>query len=203
MGGSTTRDPGHPMIPITIGPHKMKAICDMGMGMNVIPLSVYNDLLQLGVLTDPDAHVVLPDQTTQWIEGFLDDICLTVGGSYVTANFMILNTNHDLTMPIILGRPFLHTVKASIYVAAANMRFDINGKKRRFTFNLPYPRRHSSRDNRASLYDVDSIEIVKMKFYHQPIIKGWQDISWLDKKRRSWPSHYHSVDRSPYSGSRL
>jgi hypothetical protein len=58
-------DPGRPMIPITIGPHKLKAICDMGMGMNVIPLSIYDDVLQLGPLTNPDIHVVLPDQTTR------------------------------------------------------------------------------------------------------------------------------------------
>ena len=29
-------DPGRPLIPITIGPHKLKAICDMGADMNVI-----------------------------------------------------------------------------------------------------------------------------------------------------------------------
>ena len=57
-------DPGRPMIPITIVPHKLKAICDMGAGMSVIPLLVYDDVLQVGALTDLDVHVVLPDQTT-------------------------------------------------------------------------------------------------------------------------------------------
>ena len=41
-------DPGRPMIPIVIGNHKLKAICDMGAGMNVIPLLVYDDILQFG-----------------------------------------------------------------------------------------------------------------------------------------------------------
>jgi hypothetical protein len=126
------------MIPITIGPHKLKAICDMGVGMNIIPLSVYDDVLQLEALTNPNVRVVLLDQTTQRIEGFLDDICLTIGGSYVTADFVILNTDRDPNTPIILGQPFLHTVKPSIYVVAANKCFDINRKKRRFTFNPPY-----------------------------------------------------------------
>jgi hypothetical protein len=52
------------MIPIIIGPHKLKAICDMGAGMNVIPLVVYDDVLQLGALKDLDERVVLLDQTT-------------------------------------------------------------------------------------------------------------------------------------------
>jgi hypothetical protein len=88
----------------------------MGAGMNIIPLLVYDDVLQLRALTDLDVHVVLLDQTTRRIEGFLDDIYLTVGGSYVTADFVILNTDHDPKAPIILGRPFLHTIKPSIYV---------------------------------------------------------------------------------------
>ena len=54
-------DPGRPMILITIGPHKLKAICDMGAGMNFIPFSVYDDGLQLGDITDLDIRVVLPD----------------------------------------------------------------------------------------------------------------------------------------------
>ena len=62
------------------------------------------------------------------------------------------------------------------------MCFDINGEKRRFAFNPPYSRRHSSQVNRASLDDVDSIEIVKTKFYQELVIKGWSDISWPFKK---------------------
>ena len=47
-------DPGRPIIPIIIGPHKLRAIYDLGAGMNVIPTSVYDDVLQLGALTDPN-----------------------------------------------------------------------------------------------------------------------------------------------------
>jgi len=100
---------------------------------------------------------------------------------------VILNTGHDPKAPIMLGQPFLQTVKALIYIASANMCFDINGKKRRFSFNPPYPRRHSSQVNRASLDEVDSIEIVKTRFYQEPVIKGWQDVSWPVKKGD--PSH--------------
>jgi hypothetical protein len=170
-------DPGCPIIPIIIGPHKLKAICDMGAGMNVIPLGIYDDILQLGALEDPDERVVLPDQTTQRIEGYLDDICLTVGGSYVTADFVILHTGYDPKDPIILDQPFLHTVKASIYVAIANMCFDINGKKRRFTFNPPYSQRQLSQGRQAGLNYISSLKIFKTSFYRELVIKGWQDDS--------------------------
>ena len=64
---------------------------------------------------------------------------MIIGGSYLTADFVILNIGRNPKAPIILGLPFIHTIKASIYIASANMHFDINGKKRRFTFNPPYP----------------------------------------------------------------
>jgi hypothetical protein len=79
-------DPGHPTIPITIGPHKFRAVCNLGTGMNVIPLSIYDDVLQLRALTDPNIHVWLLDQSTRRIEGILADICLIVAGYYKTTD---------------------------------------------------------------------------------------------------------------------
>ena len=38
-------DPGHPTIPIIIGPHKLRAIYYLGIGTNIIPISVYDDVL--------------------------------------------------------------------------------------------------------------------------------------------------------------
>lgn len=150
--------------------------------MNVIRLVVYDSVLQLRALQDIEESIMLLDRTTWRIEGYLDDICLTVGGSYVTADFTILHTGYGPKNPIILGRPFLHTVKASIYVAAANMHFDILSKKQRFTFNPLYPRRQSRRSKRGGYGQVNSLEILKTNFYKQPIIKGWQDASWPVKK---------------------
>jgi hypothetical protein len=102
-------DPGCPIIPIIIGPHKLKAICDLGTGMNVMPILVYDEVLQLGALTDPNIHVRLADQSTRKVKGILDDICLIVAGNYITADFVVLDTGHSPKAPIILGRPFLYT----------------------------------------------------------------------------------------------
>jgi hypothetical protein len=38
-------DPGPPIISIIIGLHKLKVIYDLGIGMNVIPMSIYDDVL--------------------------------------------------------------------------------------------------------------------------------------------------------------
>jgi hypothetical protein len=71
-------------------------------------------------------------------------------------------------------------MKTNIYVAASNMCFNINGRKTRFSF-IPLNLRRTLA-NLTTLDDIDSIEIVKTKFYKDPVIKGWHDISWPVKK---------------------
>jgi hypothetical protein len=67
-------------------------------------------------------------------EGILNNICLGVGSSYVFADFAAVETGGSESAPIILGRPFLATVKAFIYTDTAKIVFTINGKKQRFSF---------------------------------------------------------------------
>jgi hypothetical protein len=57
-----------------------------------------------------------------------------VGCSYIAANFAVVETAGSENAPIILGHPFLATVKAVIYTDTAKIVFTINGKKERFNF---------------------------------------------------------------------
>jgi hypothetical protein len=57
-----------------------------------------------------------------------------VGQSYVLVDFVVLETGGDVRAPIILGRPFLSTAKAIIYVNNAKICFTIKDKKEKFTF---------------------------------------------------------------------
>jgi hypothetical protein len=66
-----------------------------------------------------------------------------VGQSYVPTDFVVLETGGDVRAPIILGRPFLSTVKSIIYADSAKIYFKIKDKKEKFTFKnciLQYPR---------------------------------------------------------------
>jgi hypothetical protein len=56
-----------------------------------------------------------------------------VGQSYVSIDFVVLETGGDERAPIILGRPFLSTVKAIIYANNAKFYFMIKDKKK-FSF---------------------------------------------------------------------
>ena len=46
--------------------------------------------------------------------------------NYVTIDFIILDTDCNLTCPIILGRPFLRTIGVIIDMKGGNIRFQFH-----------------------------------------------------------------------------
>jgi hypothetical protein len=48
---------------------------------------------------------------------------------YVPANFMILDMGEEEDVPIILGRPFLNTTNAIIYIGSGQTHFQFPGQK--------------------------------------------------------------------------
>jgi hypothetical protein len=57
-----------------------------------------------------------------------------VGQSYVPIDFVVVDIGGDEKSPIILGRSFLCTTKAIIYVEHAKIIFTIKDKKEKFLF---------------------------------------------------------------------
>lgn len=134
-------DPVRPDISIMIGPHRLKAICDHGASVNIIPMAIYDDVLQFGSRIYTTMHVRHTDHSTRRVEGIADDICVLIGNSYVAVDFVVLNTRRDPEASIILGRPFLRTAKGTIYAATSDICFHINGKER-FSFKTRFHNRY-------------------------------------------------------------
>ena len=65
---------------------------------------------------------------------FLKMSLFRVGQSYVPIDFVVLEIGGDVRTPIILGRPFLSTAKAIIYMDSAKIYFMIKDKKEKFSF---------------------------------------------------------------------
>ena len=57
------------------------------------------------------------DQSIQFLEGIAEDIIVKIQDNYIPADFMILDMGEEEEdVPIILGRPFLNTTNAIIYI---------------------------------------------------------------------------------------
>src|SRR3954462_4087935 len=61
--------------------------------------------------------------------GIIDDVLIIVNENYVPVDFLVMDIECDPSCPIILGRPFLHTVGANIDMKEGNIRFQIPLKK--------------------------------------------------------------------------
>lgn len=107
-------DLGRAIIQIAIKPHILDVVCDLGVSVNIIPMVVYDNVLRLALLLRTNMRVRFVDQSTHRVEGIIDDVYVLVGDSHMVTDFVVLDIRRDQTTPIILGRPFLRTTKATI-----------------------------------------------------------------------------------------
>ena len=112
------KDPGFPTISVNIGGTCIdKALLDLGASVNLLPYSVYTQLV-LGELKPTNITLSLADRSVKIPKGIVEDVLVKVDKFYYPVDFVVLDTepitvgpNH---VPIILGRPFLATSNAII-----------------------------------------------------------------------------------------
>ncbi|CAN6711385.1 unnamed protein product [Malus baccata var. baccata] len=105
------KDPGSFTISCTIGNCDFSsALIDLGASVNLMPYSVFKRLGE-GELKPTSSIIQLADRSITYPRGVIEDVIVKVDNLYLLADFMVLDMDEDLTMPIILGRPFLATAR--------------------------------------------------------------------------------------------
>jgi hypothetical protein len=66
--------------------------------------------------------------------GIAKDIPVRIRNSFIHVDFVVLEMDVCRQIPLILGRPLLNTVGATIDVAVGIIKLNINGKEETFTF---------------------------------------------------------------------
>jgi hypothetical protein len=66
--------------------------------------------------------------------GIAEDVPVKVGHHFIPVDFVVLEMGEWEKLPLILGRPFLKTVGATIDVGKGEIMFDINGERSSFKF---------------------------------------------------------------------
>ncbi|GJW30907.1 reverse transcriptase domain-containing protein [Tanacetum coccineum] len=109
-------DPGKFLIPCDFPElDECLALADLGASLNLMPLSVWKQLL----LPKPPSirmTLELADRSTFHPKGVAEDVFVKVGKFYFPADFVVVDYNIDPRVPLILGRPFLRTTRALIDV---------------------------------------------------------------------------------------
>ena len=123
------KDPGSFTIPCTIrGFEIQKALCDSGASINLMPLSVTRKL-SLGELTPTTVTLQMADRTMVKPEGVIEDVLVKVGKFVFPVEFIILDIEEDSQFPLLLGRPFLATRAALIYIC--RKEFSLSGLEKK------------------------------------------------------------------------
>nr|XP_016510467.1 PREDICTED: uncharacterized protein LOC107827778 [Nicotiana tabacum] len=124
-------DLGSITIPCSLGRENFdKALCDSGASIKLIPLSVFKKLEgELGVIKSVSASLQLADQTMIIPEGILEDIMVRVNKFIFPVDFIIVDMEVNKQVPLILGRPFISTGRATLDIYEGKLMLGVGYKK--------------------------------------------------------------------------
>ncbi|XP_019179696.1 PREDICTED: uncharacterized protein LOC109174911 [Ipomoea nil] len=126
------KDPGSFTILCNIGESKFnKALADLGASINLIPYGLYKKL-KLGVLKPTRICIQLADRSTKYPRGIVDDVLVRADKFIFPVDFIILDMDPDVEVPLILGRPFLATARALIDVGSGKLVIHVGGESASF-----------------------------------------------------------------------
>ncbi|GJT95560.1 reverse transcriptase domain-containing protein [Tanacetum coccineum] len=124
-------NPGHFMLPCTIGNFNFYAMADLGASVNVLPRNIF-EYLELTNLSETEMLVEMADMRKKAPLGIVRDILVKIDKFLFPSDFVILDQTPNST--VILGRPFLATVHAQISVFEKEISVGIGDE--RVTFNI-------------------------------------------------------------------
>ncbi|XP_057452372.1 uncharacterized protein LOC130744197 [Lotus japonicus] len=126
------KDPGSFTLPVEIeGLPVVKALCDLGASINLMPLTMLEGL-GLGEVTPTMINLQLADRSLKTPYGIIEDILVRVDKFIFPVDFVILDMEEDAIIPLILGRPFLATGNAKINVRKGILSLKVGEEKMRF-----------------------------------------------------------------------
>ncbi|KAL5563392.1 hypothetical protein UlMin_033139 [Ulmus minor] len=121
-------------IPCSIGGQYCgKALCDLRASINLMPMLIFKTL-GIGEARPTTVSLQLADRSIAQPEGKIEDVLVKVDKFIFPVDFIILDFEADMEVPIILGRPFLATGHALIDVHNGELTMRVQDEK--VTFNV-------------------------------------------------------------------
>ncbi|GJW56968.1 reverse transcriptase domain-containing protein, partial [Tanacetum coccineum] len=165
-------DPGKFLIQCDFpGMDECLALADLGASINLMPLSVWK-MLSLPELTPTCMTLELADRSITQPIGIAEDVDVKVGKFQFPADFVVVDFDADLRVPLILRRSFLKTGHSLIDVYEGELTLRVG--KEAVTFNLDQTSRYSSNYDDNSVNRIDVIEMA-CEEYSQEVL-GFSDV---------------------------
>nr|GFB37375.1 reverse transcriptase domain-containing protein [Tanacetum cinerariifolium] len=163
-------DPGKFLIRCEFpGMDEFLALADLGAGINLMPLSVWDGLL-LPKLTPTCMTLELADRSVSKPIGITKDVSVKVGVFHFPVDFVVVDFEPGPRVPLILGRCFLKTGRALIEVHKGELTLCIGNEA--ITYNLDQTARYSANYNQMMANKIDVI----YEEYSQEVL-GFSDVT--------------------------
>ncbi|XP_058003724.1 uncharacterized protein LOC131180126 [Hevea brasiliensis] len=146
------KNPGSFSIPCLIGNMNInKALCDLSTSVSLMPLSLCKKL-DVGELKPTTISLQLADRSVKYPVGILENIPIKVGKFFIPIDFVVLEMEEEVHIPIILGRPFLVTARAIINVKSRLLTLKVGEEE--VEFNLFNAMKHKLKPDECFKVDV-------------------------------------------------
>ncbi|GKE01631.1 reverse transcriptase domain-containing protein, partial [Tanacetum coccineum] len=150
-------DPGSFLIPCTLANSvECLALADLGASINLMPYSLYASL-SVSTLKPTRMSIRLANHTYQYPMGVAENMLVQVGKFVFPVDFVILEMEEDSKVPLILGRPFLHTADAIIRVKGKKLNLGVGDDRITFLIEKAMQHSHSSNDTCFRMDVVDEV----------------------------------------------
>ncbi|GJS38057.1 reverse transcriptase domain-containing protein [Tanacetum coccineum] len=147
-------DPGSFLIPCNFNKtFSCNALADLGASINLMPYSLYAKL-SLKTLKPTKMRVRLADRSFQYHVGIAENMLIEVGKFTFPANFIIPEIKEDNKVPLILGRPFLHTADAVIRVKHKQLNLGVGTERKIFNIDSAMKHYYSNDDTCFSIDEI-------------------------------------------------
>ena len=135
-------DPGSFTLPVTIGNLTVgKALLDLGASINLIPLSMLKKIGDVEV-KPTRMTLQLADRSIKHPYGIVEDLVVNVDKFMFPVDFVVMEMEEDLEVPLILGRPFMKTAKVMIDVDKGKLKLCVQDEE--VSFNVFDAMKHPS-----------------------------------------------------------
>ena len=86
----------------------IKALCDIDASVSLMPFSIYKRL-NLDKLKPTNMYISMVDKSITYPLGILENVPTKVEKFVIPTDFVVLEMEEDLEIPILFGRPFFMT----------------------------------------------------------------------------------------------
>jgi len=97
------------------------------------------------------------------------NVLVQIEDHYVPTDFLVIDMGEEYDPPIILGRPFLNTIKAIIYIGTGEVHFQFPSEKVCLHFNSNYIIEEDPKKNRSRRRQCTRHQKKKN------VVDGWAD----------------------------